>query len=194
MWSRLSDVRAALARPVTEVSPPPTRQAAVAVVLTADRDLLLIRRAERQGDAWSGQLAFPGGKKDPTDADLLAAATREAREEVDLALDPRALGGPLDDLMARPVHDMLVRPYVFVLPDRPPLRPNPEVAEVHWVSLDALLSGKGRGPMPYSWQGVSLTLPCVDVGAPVPLWGMSLRIVDDLLHRIDGRGTGLERR
>ncbi len=194
MWERLHDVRAAVLAPVSVVEPPPTRQAAVALVVTADREVLFIRRAERAGDTWSGQIALPGGKKDPGDPDLLAAAIREADEEVGLRLYPASLVGPLDDMMARPVFDMVVRPYVFALPERPTLRPNVEVADVHWVGLDRLLSGEGRGPMPYTWQGASLTLPSVHIGATVPLWGMTLRIVDGLLHRIDGRGHGLDRR
>ena len=67
------------------VSPPPgrllgQRRAAVAAVLRFDRDaaeLLLMRRAERDGDRWSGQVSMPGGREEAADADLVATAVRE---------------------------------------------------------------------------------------------------------------------
>ncbi len=47
-------------------------------------EVLFIRRAGRAGDRWSGHVALPGGKRDPEDADDLAAAIRETMEEVGL--------------------------------------------------------------------------------------------------------------
>jgi 8-oxo-dGTP pyrophosphatase MutT (NUDIX family) len=51
-----------------------------------DPEVLFIKRAGRAGDRWSGHTALPGGKRDPTDADDLAAAIRETKEEVGLDL------------------------------------------------------------------------------------------------------------
>ncbi|MBT3458112.1 MAG: NUDIX domain-containing protein, partial [Halieaceae bacterium] len=70
-----------------------TRRAAVAIVLhEADGELclLMIRRAQREGDPWSGHMAFPGGRRDPDDIDDRFCAIRETREEIALDLD--ALG------------------------------------------------------------------------------------------------------
>ena len=69
-----------------------TRQAAVAVILrehdeqTGQSDLLFIQRANRDGDPWSGQMAFPGGHREPQDPNLMAAAMRETQEEIGLSL------------------------------------------------------------------------------------------------------------
>ena len=69
-------------------------EAAVALILlpTSDGDLeaLFIKRAEVEGDPWSGQMAFPGGRRDPVDDDLLATAARATLEEtgIDLARAP----------------------------------------------------------------------------------------------------------
>ena len=54
-----------------------------------DPEVLLIRRAARRGDPWTGHIALPGGHREVTDADDCAAAAREAQEEVgfDLSAD-----------------------------------------------------------------------------------------------------------
>mgnify|MGYP006305808619 CR=1 FL=1 len=70
------------------------RRAAVAATMRFDEagdgcELLFILRAKQEGDPWSGHMAFPGGRMEPDDADELAAARREAREEVALDLADR---------------------------------------------------------------------------------------------------------
>ena len=62
-------------------------------VQDGDPEILFIRRAARQGDRWTGHIAFPGGKRDPNDASDCAAAERETLEEVGLDLATTASGG-----------------------------------------------------------------------------------------------------
>src|SRR5260370_1555175 len=105
--------------------------AAVAVILRdGDEGLeaLFIHRAVRAGDTWSGQIAFPGGRRDPGDADLLATAIRETMEEVGVDLSGAERLGVLDDLYPRtPVlPPAVVRPFVFALTSRPTIVVGPE--------------------------------------------------------------------
>src|SRR5512138_157863 len=89
--SRLDRLRERLAARAVlpEDDDPALRWAAVAVVLVPSPDaVLLIRRAERPGDPWSGHMALPGGRRESGDADLVATAIREAAEELGLALTP----------------------------------------------------------------------------------------------------------
>ena len=84
---------------------PRTRQAAVAAVLRPgldDTEVLLIRRAERPGDPWSGQMAFPGGHLEDDDPHLAHTAMRETAEEVGLDLADDALIGALAPIRANP--------------------------------------------------------------------------------------------
>ncbi|MGH7524260.1 MAG: NUDIX domain-containing protein, partial [Gemmatimonadales bacterium] len=97
----LERLLAQLASHLPRESSDPTRAfAAVALVLAEEPDrLLLIRRAEREGDPWSGHLALPGGRRQESDSDLLATATRETREETGIHLEPSWCRAQLDDLV-----------------------------------------------------------------------------------------------
>jgi 8-oxo-dGTP pyrophosphatase MutT (NUDIX family) len=188
----LEDVRAALARPSRRLEDAHLSRSAVAMLLGPDRAMWLVRRAERRGDPWSGHLAFPGGRWQDDDGDLLRTAMRETWEEVGVDLGGAELLGALDDLAARPLRQLMLRPFVFRVDHAPTFRPNEEVAAVHRCDLDALLAGRGRGAMRWPLDAVGVKLPCVDVDG-VRLWGLTLAVIDDLLHRLDGRGVGLGR-
>lgn len=167
--------------------------AAVAAIVDARGDLLFMHRAEHEHDPWSGHLSFPGGRVEPEDAGALHGAIRETHEEVGLALSPDQLLGRLDDLSTRPVRrHLVIEPFLFYVPELGSLHLNEEVQAVHRVSLDDLLAGVGRASFPFDYRGQIVDLPCVDVEGR-RLWGLTLRIVDDLLNRLDGRGIGLER-
>ncbi|KIX08924.1 uncharacterized protein Z518_00002 [Rhinocladiella mackenziei CBS 650.93] len=122
-------------------------------VQQGDPELLFIKRAGRAGDKWSGHTALPGGKRDPEDADDLAAAVRETREEIGLDLDSAEClrAGNLPERLVTTSWGrdvlMVLCPYVFIMTGKtvPPVQPQPtEVASIHWVSLRALLSSTLR--------------------------------------------------
>lgn len=192
----LSKLREAVAgRPVRVDG---TAEAAVAAIFNPDLDLLLMRRAEREGDPWSGHVSLPGGRVEPGE-DAMSAAIRETREEVGLELEPHHLLGPLDDLAAvggKP--GLVIRPFVFVIDThRPALSLEAhEVADTRWLGLRALLEGEGRSQFRFQRGAFDAMLPQVtfaDHWSDTKLWGLTLRMIDDLMHRIDGRGIGLER-
>src|SRR5256885_9555956 len=116
--------------------------AAVAVILHEGDDgleALFIHRAVRAGDTWSGQIAFPGGRRDSGDADLLATAIRETGGEVGVDLSGAERLGVLDDLYPRtPVlPPVVVRPFVFALTARPPIVVTSGVQNASWASFRA---------------------------------------------------------
>jgi 8-oxo-dGTP pyrophosphatase MutT (NUDIX family) len=159
---------------------PGSIQAAVALILApgdAGRlELLLIKRAEHPGDPWSGQMALPGGRRDPEDRDLLATVARETREEVGVALTPHGLLGELDDLHPRTplLPPVVVRPYVFGLRHRPSVRVSAEVALYVWVPLAELASGRTRTVV--TIPGRDQPFPAYRVGDHA-VWGMTERII-----------------
>jgi 8-oxo-dGTP pyrophosphatase MutT (NUDIX family) len=162
------------------------REAAVAVILRERRgepEVLLVRRASRAGDRWSGHIALPGGVRQREDADLRATALRETREELGLDLAPVELLGPLDEARAL-VHGgykpMRVAPYAFVAdPDPADLILSNELTEAFWFplgratrgELDATHWHRGRIPLPFrAWRHEGRTV-----------WGITLGILRALV-------------
>ena len=165
----------------------PARETAVAAVVTLLRagpssvEVLFIERATREGDPWSGHIAFPGGRRGPGETSLLATAMRETEEEVGLRLAPASLLTRLDDFVTRS-HDTQVAQFVFELDDPDaPLVPNAEVASVLWAPIDVLLSPEHAGTMTLAREGLSFELPTVRLGDDRILWGMTHRMTQALL-------------
>ena len=90
--------------------------AAVLLAITDDKDnpqVILTRRAEHM-PTHKGQIAFPGGKADPDDADLVATALREAYEEVALKPEAVAVVGKMGQVLSR--QGFVVTPVIGVVP------------------------------------------------------------------------------
>ena len=155
----------------------------MAVVLAPDPDaILLIRRAERSGDPWSGHIALPGGRRDPADPDLVATAIRETQEELGIQLTREDLAGGLEDVVPRsPVlPPIAVRPHVFILPAQPALVLNDEVASAQWVTIDYLLRPDTHHPVRLEIAGQSRQVQAYQVENGI-VWGMTERILPGLI-------------
>jgi 8-oxo-dGTP pyrophosphatase MutT (NUDIX family) len=160
--------------------------AAVAVILhDGDEGIeaLFIHRAVRIGDTWSGQIAFPGGRREPGDVDLLDTAIRETHEEIGVDLTSAERLGTLDDLYPRtPVlPPVVVRPFVFALTSRPPTVLNQEVQDAFWVSFRSFDAPGVRGEITIDHPGIPRrVLPSYTLGKHT-IWGMSERILTPLI-------------
>jgi 8-oxo-dGTP pyrophosphatase MutT (NUDIX family) len=149
-------------------------------------ELLLIKRAERIGDPWSGQVALPGGREDSSDRSLEDTAIRETREEtgIDLERDGVVLGALPDlDSQSRPVA-IVVRPFVATVRADLPLVLSDEVAAAFWVPLEAFTA---------AGAGVESVVTVGNVGRRVRsfrhgeyvVWGMTERILRELLEVLE---------
>ncbi|HEV8358616.1 MAG TPA: CoA pyrophosphatase [Gemmatimonadales bacterium] len=183
--SRIPELAARLAARPPQIEGDPDRpRAAVAIILAPDPDsILLIRRAEREADRWSGQLALPGGRWSEADPDLAATARRETLEEVGVDLQAAPIIGVLDDLTPRTplLPRILVRPFVFTLPAQFPPVPNAEVAGAWWVPLEVFLVPDTYRPMEYQRHGTLVRGPGYHLAVGL-LWGMTERILTPLIQ------------
>jgi 8-oxo-dGTP pyrophosphatase MutT (NUDIX family) len=168
-------------RPSLAERTPEHAAAAVAIVLHEAEpgrpELLFIERAVREGDQWSGQMAFPGGRWSPSDGDLDATAAREAFEEVGVDLPPPI--GRLDDFEGRRQErpqPILVAPFVFEIPERPALVLSHEVASTVWVRLDWILSPESAVLYSFRREAFGGTFPAVQYER-YTIWGMTYRIL-----------------
>ncbi len=157
--------------------------AAVAVIINPkDRggSILLIKRRERVGDPWSGQIAFPGGHKAPEDREFLETAIREAEEEMGIELREHELLGHLPLVYAR-TRRVQVVPYVFELRTSVMIRRNEEVSNSFWAPLDSLNKIKATKTEVEVEEG-KLSVDAYIYDAHV-IWGLTFRIINILLDR-----------
>ncbi len=160
----------------------PYKEAAVALVLRAvgnDLELLLMRRAAREGDPWSGQIGLPGGRFDAKDASLEHTALRETFEEV--GIDLRTQGhvlGQLDELRPRtPVlPPIIVRPFVCAVHSELRIVANHEVAELRWVRLGELFHPNTRVRTSVRVRDLQMKVDAYQLG-DFTVWGMTERIL-----------------
>jgi 8-oxo-dGTP pyrophosphatase MutT (NUDIX family) len=182
----LADIRTALAAHRAPSLGGRSR-AAVAVVLhdaPPGPEILFIERATRLGDPWSGQMAFPGGRLDPGDPDDQAAAERETLEEVGLDLTTAERLGRLGEVDAgiRLVAPLVLSAFVYRLEARAELVRNHEVRETFWVPVSRLLDPAHRVRHRFGLT----RFPGIVVGEPDRhvVWGLTYRLVDDLLRLV----------
>lgn len=135
------------------VTAPGDRRASVALLLASgkanDEYVLFIKRAANDKDPWSGDVAFPGGKRDPADKSDEDTAIREVLEEVGLDVSDegrwRRLGKIADDRVVQRGHSkhMVVSTFGFELLEKDGALPAPitqpdEVAYAWWVPVSHL--------------------------------------------------------
>lgn len=129
-----------------------------------------------------GQIAFPGGKQDEGDADVIAAALREAQEEIGLPRDlPRVLG-------TLPSHETVtaftVTPVVAVIERAFDIRPElGEVEEVFSVPLAHLMRPENYSVQSRRWRGQRRHYFTVPFG-PYYIWGATARMLRGLAERM----------
>lgn len=164
------------------------KRAAVAIALQERQDgisLLMIQRAKREGDPWSGHMGFPGGRRDRSDRDDLYCAIRETREEIGVDLEQCATKlcelGEVNTGWRPDRPEMLVQPFVFLMNDEPVFTLNYEVDDTIWVPLKYLMDRSNRVPLKWQWKGEPQESDSY-LYKGKRIWGLSLLMIDELLE------------
>lgn len=160
---------------------PESSESAVLIALTAGQDgkIILTRRAGHM-HSHAGEVAFPGGKREPRDQSLLATALREAEEEVGLP------GAAVDVVCALPQgvtrHGRTVTPYFGLVPAAPELTANPhELDAVFCVPVSWLTDARNMTVEVYGDGKRRYPLPCFDYQG-FRIWGLTARLLFDFLN------------
>lgn len=157
-------------------------EASVLIALTdhpTEPEVILTRRAAHLS-SHSGEVAFPGGKHDLTDPDLLFTALREAEEEVGLNPDHVDVIGPLGQVMSK--NRLQVTPWVGIVPHDVRLQANPdELDAIFRVPLSYLMADKR-----YRTDEIRLThmthyVPAWEFEGYI-IWGLTAYMLAELLN------------
>ncbi|MFN5149394.1 MAG: NUDIX hydrolase [Flavobacteriia bacterium] len=177
---------APIGRPVSSIAlkmADKVRESAVAVVLYKNNgsiECILTQRPEYEGNH-SGQVSFPGGKKDPSDLDLEETARRECFEEIGIPTDQGILLGQLTDVFI-PVSSFLVKAYVIYHDVLPILKKDErEVSEILSFPLFDLKNEELISTMEIHLPNGTLyqNIPYFDL-ADKKVWGATALILSEL--------------
>lgn len=161
-------------------------EAAVTLILrsaSAGPEILFIERARHDGDPWSGDLGFPGGKVEKSDGEDRRAAEREAFEEIGLDLGNSHYLGRLSDV-AGAHFPVRVSCFVYGLSDPATFTLSDEVRNIFWVPLATLLDPERHSTAPVNFSGRTLVSPAIRIQEPgnTPLWGLTYRLIMQFLQ------------
>lgn len=164
------------------VAPPDSQEplAAVTVIFCQENhSYLLLERVRNPRDPWSGHLAFPGGRRESSDQDLLATAMRECREECGLALLPEQMQQSLPAAAAGKFlgkKPLWVQPFVFEIAAVPELSlQTTEIRAAYWLDQIAFQDKnkhQSRCLVPFSEE----KFPCFPVEQSW-LWGFTYAVL-----------------
>lgn len=155
-------------------------QAAVLLPIVArpEPTLLFTQRTDHLAQH-AGQVAFPGGKREPEDSTLLATALRESHEEIALDADAVEVIGRLGDVMS--LHGLRVTPFVgLIAPDLPLVAEPGEIAAIFEVPLRYFLDDRRSHTDVIPVDDAPWYVPSYAFDGRV-IWGLSAMMLVELL-------------
>lgn len=180
----MADVRIIekLSKALRETSEKQDADAAVALLLkpsNQDFRVLLVKRVENPIDPWSGQMAFPGGKRDTRDQNLKQTVVRETLEETHInLLDLCRFLGAMTALRSTRRPEMKVLPFVFLLEHEPSIELDErELEGFVWISMKELVNHRGTARFSFG------EVPAYIVGSST-IWGLTYRILEKFFHTL----------
>ena len=163
-----------------------TRESAVLILFyPSDNQVFipLILRPQYDG-VHGGQMAFPGGRAEKEDEDLIRTALREAQEEIGVRVSDIKVLGKLTKLFIPP-SNFYVQPVVGYMSRKPDFYPDPrEVDRVIEIALEDLKNPSLIGRKILNVRGVEVDTPFYDI-LETTVWGATAMMISELLLVID---------
>jgi 8-oxo-dGTP pyrophosphatase MutT (NUDIX family) len=163
-----------------------TRESAVLILFYPAENqifLPLILRPEYDG-VHGGQMAFPGGRAEKEDENLIRTAMREAQEEIGVRLTDVKVLGQLTKLFIPP-SNFYVQPVVGYMNHKPDFYPDPrEVDKVVEIALDEITNPNIMGRKTLNVRGVEVDAPFYDIQGHT-VWGATAMMISELLTIIE---------
>ncbi|MDO9178025.1 MAG: CoA pyrophosphatase [Agitococcus sp.] len=163
----------------------PVAKVDAAVLMALTREdvprLILTRRAQHM-NSHAGEVAFPGGKCDSSDASIIATALREAHEEIALEPSRVQIVGELGIFTSR--IGMKVKPIIGLLDEMPMLQANPdEIESIFTVPLDVFLNQKPSYDHKVKYMGVNIAVPSFKHEGYV-IWGLTGYMIVEFMRQV----------
>ena len=163
----------------------PVAKVDAAVLMALTREdvprLILTRRAQHM-NSHAGEVAFPGGKCDSSDASIIATALREAHEEIALEPSRVQVVGELGIFTSR--IGMKVKPIIGLLDEMPMLQANPdEIESIFTVPLDVFLHQKPSYDHKVKYMGVNIAVPSFKHEGYV-IWGLTGYMIVEFMRQV----------
>jgi 8-oxo-dGTP pyrophosphatase MutT (NUDIX family) len=161
-------------------------RAAVAIVITTKTqtpEVLLIKRAIREGDPWSGDIAFPGGKQHAEDRNTCQTALRELREETGITPSNTEPVYRLPDKLTRLHHaplPMTISPWIFETDSPQTAKLNHESTDFLWLPLTEFLREDAQSTLKWKTRLGTFTMPTLEVDEH-RIWGITLSIIHGMI-------------
>jgi 8-oxo-dGTP pyrophosphatase MutT (NUDIX family) len=152
--------------------------AAVAILLMmkdSKTKVLLVKRATRENDPWSGHMAFPGGRRGKGEIELKTTAIRETWEETGIDLTKCNFIGCLDSIYSTVKPDMCIQPYIFTCTELPDITLNEELIAFYWINLEDIERSKDIISIEY------IDHPAYIIEEEV-VWGLTFRMLKRLIN------------
>ncbi len=155
--------------------------AAVSLLLKQSRvdfEVLLVKRVKNPQDPWSGQMALPGGKREPDDKDLKDTVKRETKEETGVALGDSNFLGVLTAVKSEHKPEVKILPFVALLAGNPKLKLcRDELESYVWVPYESIVQSRGTVEFAFG------KYPAYMVADPA-VWGITYKILSQFIQAV----------
>jgi 8-oxo-dGTP pyrophosphatase MutT (NUDIX family) len=143
-----------------------------------DLEFFLVKRAEVDDDPWSGDMAFPGGKKNEEDKTLVDTVVREVLEETSIELSREQIIGFMEPVYSSVRTDLAVQPIVYRFDEYPEVQLNYELTKFLWVPLSQIKKSKIQAVIK------GLEGPVYKVQGEI-VWGLTFRMLEKMFALLD---------
>lgn len=161
-------------------------RSAVAIVISTQGGkpaALFIQRAVREGDPWSGDVAFPGGKQQQSDRNTWQTALRELYEETGIVPTHTHPLYRLRDRLTRLHHaplPMTISPWLFETEQRQEVTLNHESTESMWLTLADFKRKELQSTLEWKTRIGTFTMPTIEIEG-YRIWGITLSIINSMI-------------